>query len=416
MDFGASPFGNSPHRDVLEAPIPVDGVSRLVLLQELKNRGKAAVQGTQYPDAIALYQKALEVTTDGKEQSILESNLSLCHQKMGYYEAAVETGQRATVHDPTYVKGWWRLGQAFGGLHRYDRAVEAMQEAVKREPSNKAIRKELEKFQALKATQPLETLPSSSAPPVVSSSNTAPSKGPATSTAATSKPSATAAASPPPLPTPVVKVDGEEFSASDIVRGYKVVNGKKTSYFHNELSQDAAKLIGDIAPKKLDPATMTQQPSGGTDAESTLVSAWNKAGTWEERDVTTWAVDALKSAITATRHTWDGYSATVQSCEVKGHASVAMVRGKKRYIYEFDLQVNWQVHSVDSTVLLASGKLHFPEIDGTCSGVYEADASVSTCTLPLDRSDLALHVNKHGLREELHGAINSWIERLKETY
>ena len=58
-------------------------------------------------------------------------------------------------------------------------------------------------------------------------------------------------------------------------------NGKKTSYFHNELSEEAKQLIGDIAPKKLDPATAAP----ATTTTSGDKSSWNHAGTWEERDV-----------------------------------------------------------------------------------------------------------------------------------
>merc|ERR1712224_439602 len=46
--------------------------------------------------------------------------------------------------------------------------------------------------------------------------------------------------------------DSNLFTKSEPVRGYKVVNGKKTSYFHNELDEKSKALIGDIAPKKIE--------------------------------------------------------------------------------------------------------------------------------------------------------------------
>lgn len=76
--------------------------------------------------------------------------------------------------------------------------------------------------------------------------------------------------------TPMEIDDEAEFTKSDHVKGYKIVNGKKTSFFHNELSEEAAKLIGDIAPKKLE-----MQPAAEPTVQYDGGSVWNKAGTWE---------------------------------------------------------------------------------------------------------------------------------------
>lgn len=415
--FAASPFASSPHRDVLEAPVPVDSVSQLVLLNELKNRGRAAVLGSQYPDAVALYEKALHVTQDSKEKSVLEANLSLCHQKMSYWPAALETAERSTRHDPSYVKGWWRLGQAHAGSSNFAEAVSAMEKACQLEPNNKAIRKECEKFQRLQSTNPSAQRSSSSSS---STSAKVPVDKPAVTSSPSSPPSKAKGANDGGVQPIDVAADEDGFSASDVVRGYKVVNGKKTSYFHKELSSDVAKLIGDIAPKKLETAVDSGSVAGdgGTGDSTALGSAWNKAGTWEERDVTKWAVETLERRLGACQHSWDSLRATVSKCDVKGHASVAMVRGKKRYIYELEVQIDWDVRpsAEGSSTPLASGKLCFPEIDGTCSGVYEATASVSSLAPPLDRTEVDRNVCKKGLRDDIHTALNGWIEQLKETY
>jgi tetratricopeptide (TPR) repeat protein len=427
-----SPFASSPHRDVLETPVPMDGVSRLVLLNELKNRARPAVSAGQYPDAIALYEKALHVVSDDpKELSVLEANLSLCHQKMAHWSGAVDTALRSTAHDPSYVKGWWRLGQAHAGSSNYGQAILAMQKACQLEPENKAIRKELEKFQNLQISSPTATTASPA-------STSAAARSP-TSSAAPKPKVAAFASSKAKTEDEQDNEDDGEFSKSDVLRGYKVVNGKKTSYFHNELSKDAAMLIGDIAPKRLDPSSAGSTTAAGallsSPSPSALetsdagigTSAWNKAGTWEERDVTKWALDSIRDGIEACRHQWDAFQASVIKCDASGHASVAMVRGKKRYIYELELDVEWHVNrnsladddssaAGTTTAPLASGKLSFPEVDGTCSGVYEASVSVTSALPPLDRGEVDRHVCKKGLRDEIHGAINAWIELLKETY
>ncbi len=70
------------------------------------------------------------------------------------------------------------------------------------------------------------------------------------------------------------------------MKGYKkTADGRVTTYFNNDLTEEAKALIGDIAPKKLEPAAAAAAPGAGGNA----ASAWNKAGTWESRDMTRFA-------------------------------------------------------------------------------------------------------------------------------
>jgi hypothetical protein len=66
------------------------------------------------------------------------------------------------------------------------------------------------------------------------------------------------------------------------LRGYKITaDGRKTTYFNTELTEEAKALIGDIAPKKITPTTSTSSNSGDASAAdaATAGSAWNTAGT-----------------------------------------------------------------------------------------------------------------------------------------
>lgn len=114
-----------------------------------------------------------------------------------------------------------------------------------------------------------------------------------------------------------MEIDEEtSFTKSEPIKGYKIVNGKKTSYFHNELSEEAAKLIGDIAPKKLtenngnnnnnnNGSNIVGSGKNNNDTITTTdgTSAWNKAGTWEERDVTTWAIETIEKQLQSVQYT-----------------------------------------------------------------------------------------------------------------
>lgn len=69
------------------------------------------------------------------------------------------------------------------------------------------------------------------------------------------------------------------------MKGYKkTADGRVTTYFNNDLTEEAKALIGDIAPKRLDAGGGGD--AGGEEAAGSDVSVWNKAGTWESRDMT----------------------------------------------------------------------------------------------------------------------------------
>lgn len=86
------------------------------------------------------------------------------------------------------------------------------------------------------------------------------------------------------------------------IRGYKKTSdGKTTTYFNRELSQKDAVLLGDCSPQRISSSGSTAstspkgdspQPNNQTSPIST--SQWNKAGTWEDRDISHWALTHLK--------------------------------------------------------------------------------------------------------------------------
>lgn len=402
----------SPHRDVLEAtPDSADSKARLV--EELQNRGRAAVGAKSYMDAKLLYEKALTVCTPEKK-ALLNSNLSLVLKNMGEMEAARQHAQAATEADASYVKGFWRLGQALQALHRSEEALEALSKAKALDPSNKALMKEFKKVEKkveeearLMKEAPMEVEKNPAATTTTTTTTT---------TKKTSKPKTKASEA----KSDKMNVDDESiFTKSDAVRGYKVVNGKKTSYFHNELSEEAKKLIGDIAPKKLETPAPAAAP-----ASSSAGSAWNKAGTWEEKDVSKWANDSLKSQLLQTTYAFPESSpapgALVTVTEVSkldGHASFVMVKGKKRYIYEFLVKLDWQVCS--DSGLDCSGTLAIPDIDGTIDlgeGYEIHEFSIDSVSDNNVRPLLDRFVHRGGFHEALNESIDDWVRLFKKEY
>lgn len=428
----------SPHQDVLGAT-PSTEAEKLSLVEELKRRGRASVTTQRYPDAKDLYGKAIEVlsTVDNdaskKDLAILHSNRALCFLQMNKAAESYDDAASASCFDPTYVKGFWRLGQACMALSKTQEAIDSYKSALALDENSKALKKELVKAEKQlvkdeeEATRKEKEKEENDAnpplpPPVVkkvptaSTKSVATSSSTSTSTSSSDKPSTTA------------QSGSADFSKSDHVRGYKVVNGKKTSFFHHEQTDEEKNLIGDITPKRLDPA---QVPASSTTGDKE-VSAWNKAGTWEEKDVTDWAIESIKKKVMEASYSLPEGSpdpnANVKITDVSklisskkaggsAHASVAKVRGKKKYIFEFTICVHWEM--VLGSGEKCKGKMTFFDVDGTheigegydvTDYVVDAGAPADACHL------LERFVRNSGFRTAIEGKLDEWIGLFRETY
>ena len=85
-------------------------------------------------------------------------------------------------------------------------------------------------------------------------------------------------------------------------------------------------------------------------------SVWNSAGTFEERVVTKWAENKWTEIFAGVTYVEGSMQATVKAPEnLTGDASICVVRGKKRYLFDFNFKLPFEV--------LVSGS-------GTCMGSY----------------------------------------------
>jgi len=337
----SSPF--SAHSDILDQSVTDD--NRQSLANECQERAKAALQAGALPDAVRLYQKAIEcVTTDQNRRALLHANLSLAHGKMNQWKEACTAAQAAVDADAMYAKGWWRLGQAQAKLDDVETAIASLKKGQGVEPENKAFAKEIAKLEAMPKKGPPPKPKTEPAEPLGSVKKVI-KKEPKTATSKTE-------------PMDIDDDTGNIFTKSDHVKGYKIVNGKKTSFFHNELSEDAKRLIGDIQPKPIDASAA--MPTTTTNAGT---SAWNTAGTWEERNVSEVACRALKERLLS----------ICSEVTVEGTASVVQVRGKKRFLYEM----------TKCTMEMDDGKLVLDVIDASCPVGDPYD--VLECTVSADQ-------------------------------
>eukprot|EP00537_Pseudo-nitzschia_pungens_P011802 CAMPEP_0172396434 /NCGR_PEP_ID=MMETSP1061-20121228/25008_1 /TAXON_ID=37318 /ORGANISM="Pseudo-nitzschia pungens, Strain cf. pungens" /LENGTH=436 /DNA_ID=CAMNT_0013128263 /DNA_START=29 /DNA_END=1339 /DNA_ORIENTATION=+ len=419
----------SPHRAVLEAT-PDDDDGKVRLVEELQSRGRAAVGAKSWMDAKLLYEKCLTITdcsvVDNKKKAIFHSNLSLVENNMGEFEKARVAAEAGTKDDPKYVKAWWRLGQALLALHRPQEALDAFKKAKALDPTNKALlklvektKKQVEEEAALmevddedsdkKAKQSTTTIP---APPL-KSTKTSTSKSKSSSSSSNNK----------------MVVDDEDdsklFTKSEPIRGYKVVNGKKTSYFHNELDEKSRELIGDIAPKKIEDSASNPTAANAAAASKQGTSVWNTGGTWEEKNVTEWGKKTLTELLLQTTYTLPSSSpapnavVTVEKVsKLDGHASVAVVRGKMRFIYEFSCKLDWQLDKEDDE-LNCKGSLAIPDIDGTIAigeGYEIHDFFIESVSNSSVRPVVDRFVHRGGFHEALNEKIDDWVRLFKTEY
>jgi len=258
--LSASPFGNA-HADVLEAK-PATAEAKAALLAEIKERAKKCFVGGQMPVCEVLYSKALELAPE----AAVHANRSAVRLALGRHADAVVDAKAAISLDAAYAKGYYRLGQASEKVLDFAAAVAAYVAGQALEPALKVWPAAAAKAQAK-----------------LDASALAPAPGPAPAAAHYNVPARsreeTEAASTARLVSKVAKAD---------LRGYKVNSqGRKTTFFNNELDAQTRALIGDITPKKLEAEVKMQVKDGS--------SAWNQAGTFEAKDHTKYVQEFLKA-------------------------------------------------------------------------------------------------------------------------
>ncbi|KAG2520207.1 hypothetical protein JM18_000957 [Phytophthora kernoviae] len=357
----ALPF--SRHSDVLHGHVPTDPTEIENLVAELKRRGNAAFQQKALEEAEVLYTRAITVNESNPlhNQHIFFANRSAARCSMGKLDKALEDADACVTLDPTYAKGFFRKAQALVKLGRYKEALTVLDNAKALEPSNKSVTTLYSKVQELSKKE--KEAPAAPTPKkVVTRVEVTETKSNSSSTAAAGASSK--------APTSSAAADDD----ADIVghvRGYKkLADGRVTTFFNNELTEEAKQLIGDIAPKKVENANKVQikNVDGG--------SAWNQGNTFEEKDMTSWAKDKLEkivSGISAPLGSGEGVVTSLEVRNLEGDASIAMVRGAKRYIFDFTFTLAVTLKQTEGSV---AGELRFLDLSSDCGGDYDVEAVV----------------------------------------
>ena len=152
-----------------------------------------------------------------------------------------------------------------------------------------------------------------------------------------------------------------------MLRGYKKTSdGRTTSYFSREQTEEEKKLLGNIAPQRLEAASAPQRlDSAVSQSSAKSTSVWNNAGTWEEKDTSDWCNTSLNSYLKETVVEVDLYTGKVQEVkDLSGDASVAFVSGKKRFVFDYNASLKYVILD-EGDVKVASGTLNLLDISST---------------------------------------------------
>lgn len=387
---GGNPYAGNRHADVL-SEVPKDEPAKIRLVEEIKNRAKGAFAQKDMPSAEMLYGKAIEIldTMPDKREHTLYSNRAMVRLNLNKVEDALSDANACLGLEPTFSKAWHRKAQALLRLNDYDDAIAAAEEGARLEPSNKAFPELIEKAQQEreKDAEDKARLKRDAQDVRVELHNASTARAP-----------------------PKKAKDGEEDLS---MKGYKTrADGKKTSYFHTDITDEAKQLIaaqGYGQPKKLDaPAEEADVKGGG--------SQWNKAGTYEEKNMKKWVEDILKSAlkgITFDIPTAAGGALTTTGVDaIEGDANISSSRGKRRHLLDLSFTVEFEGKVGDAS---GKGKLLFTEVT-TGDDEPEVKLEVDGAAPPAVREvfEVFAKPNGQGLQPLVVNVLKEIVEQYKK--
>lgn len=367
----------------------------------------------------------------------------MCHINMGSFQIALDDANQAESRDPSYLKAYYRKATALKALSRLSEARDVLLKGLLLKADDKELKTLLSKIEEeMKAVssngpvvKPARTTVSTSSNS--STTQSAPKVAAAASSSSTSKTK--------PIPSSEsMPMEEEDPDLSTInMRGYKkTADGRMTTFFNNELDETAKRLIGDIAPKKIDDSFPVRVAPASTENGS----VWNTAGTYEERVLTSWATDYLKEAISSMevkiqrsnvinkdqlkKANLESVHISVMDIEnVVGDAQVSMARGKKKYICDYCLDLKWRLtvnYEDNAAAEVVIGKVSVLdvtadkdyEITNLCVTNYNA-SNATASTLPTHLLQLhklyvsSTSTSQDGLHKLIHNYIIKFCDQLK---
>jgi len=387
------------HADVLGAN-PSDDASKRSLIEEIKGRAKSSITNGNFPEAVTLYTKAIEVCPAAEEGisnpplAILHANRSMCHLSMNKTDEAIVDADAAVALDADYLKAYYRQATAHmkkNTAASLIKAEEALRAGLAKKEDDKELVAQMNKLQQPKQPAPAAAAVASSS----SSSSSSSSKTTTTTTRVAPSSSSTSSSKSTKMQEDDDDNDEDEVgaSSSSSLRGYKTTSdGRKTTFFNNELDEQTKALIGNIAPKKLEAAPEAAAAAAEANAAAAAAgsSAWNAAGTFESVDFSPWAFSRLSELLVGVAASGGLRVSEVDS--LTGDAQIICARGKRKHVYDYVAVLKWQQGDT-----AASGTIEINDI--TADGDYEFEVK-----------------GGGGAGKALLGAVSDALNRFREEF
>ena len=173
-----------------------------------------------------------------------------------------------------------------------------------------------------------------------------------------------AAAAPAPAaatkPKPKKSADSGPTQAELDAEDEEIVKSLKSyGYFHRDANARRQVLNDlDTTPELLESKQAdSDDPQPVKASNLTSTSAWNTAGTWEERNMTSWAKSRLEELLVGlTQEVTDGHIELKEVTDWEGDASIPVIRGRPRFLYDFTFKVCYRgVHACRVLAVLTLG-------------------------------------------------------------
>ncbi|XP_006358729.1 uncharacterized protein [Solanum tuberosum] len=174
------------------------------------------------------------------------------------------------------------------------------------------------------------------------------------------------------------------------------------TYWVRQTTQDAAPLP---LPKKLTSDDLNNQANN---TQTHLGSAWNRAGTWEEKNLNKWANERIKELLISVGSlVYSGGRAEVaEVTRCSGDAFLVTVRNKKRvgYTYELTIKVKgeWLVGDEKKVI---KGHIDIPEFSFGEIDDLQIEVSLS------EDKDLGQE-DKHRIKQDMKQFLQPFQEKL----
>ena len=203
---------------------------------------------------------------------------------------------------------------------------------------------------------------------------------------------------------------GEEAEdLSELSKGYKTrADGSKTSYFDRSDKVDEktrALLDAQKAPRRIEPVAPAAPAAAAAAAPAPAAggaSVWTAAGTYEERDCSSWALAALKPRLAAVRA---GACTVREVAALEGTAQVISARGRTKRPFDLRFELRWKARweaEGNSAGAECQGVLLYSDVSPAASGAAAPCAyELSERFEPVQEGDFGCRMPSADLRERV---------------